>query len=139
MTLTYLEMINLPTFDERLEYLLLKSRVGDPTFGSRRYVNQQFYQSYEWRQFRRRIILRDEGCDLAHPDFPIPDGTKYLIHHINPITIDDIIEHRPCVLDPNNVVLVSFLTHEAIHFGDMDLIKTSRPAERTPNDTIPWR
>lgn len=139
MTLTYLEMINLPTFDERLEYLLLKSRVGDPTFGSRRYVNQQFYQSYEWRQFRRRIILRDQGCDLAHPDFPIPDGIKYLIHHINPITIDDIIEHRPCVLDPNNVVLVSFLTHEAIHFGDIDLIKTSRPAERTPNDTIPWR
>lgn len=139
MTLTYLEMIELPTFEERVQYLFLNGRVAETTFGSKRYLNQEFYRSILWKDFRRRIIMRDQGCDLAHPDYPISEGNRFLIHHINPITIDDILNNRPCVLDPNNVVLVSFMTHETIHFGDMNLIKAQQPTIRTPNDTVPWR
>ena len=87
----------------------------------------------------RTIIMRDQGCDLAHPDYPIQEHDKFLIHHLNPITLDDILNNRACVLDPNNCVLVSFITHEAIHFGDMSIIKAHQPIERIPNDTIPWR
>lgn len=139
MTLTYLEMMSIPDFEDRVNYLLLKGRVGEETFGSKRYLNQQFYNSQVWRNFRRRIIMRDKGCDLAHDDHPIPEGCKFLIHHINPITIDDILEGRSTVMDPNNVVCVTFDTHEAIHYGDLDLIHSKQPILRTPNDTIPWR
>lgn len=139
MTLTYLEMMSIPDFEDRVSYLLLKGQVGEETFGSKRYLNQQFYNSQVWRNFRRRIIIRDQGCDLAHEDHPISEGCKFLIHHINPITIDDILEGRPSVMDPNNVVCVSFDTHEAIHYGDLDLIRSKQPILRTPNDTIPWR
>lgn len=139
MTLTYLEMMSIPDFEDRVSYLLLKGHVGEETFGSKRYLNQQFYNSQVWRNFRRRIIMRDQGCDLAHEDHPISEGCKFLIHHINPITIDDILEGRSTVMDPNNVVCVSFDTHEVIHFGDLDLIHAKQPIIRTPNDTIPWR
>lgn len=139
MTLTYLEMMSMPNFEDRVSYLLLKGRVGEETFGSKRYLNQQFYNSQVWRNFRRRIIMRDKGCDLAHDDHPILEGCKFLIHHINPITIDDILEGRSTVMDPNNVVCVTFDTHEAIHYGDLDLIRSKQPILRTPNDTIPWR
>lgn len=139
MTKSYLELIEIPDYDSRLEYLLLNGFVGEPTFGSKRYLNQKFYNSYEWQKFRRRIIIRDQGCDLAHPDYPLSEGNKLLIHHINPITIDDIVNRNPMVLDPNNVVCVSHMAHEAIHFGDVKLIKDMRPADRKPNDTIPWR
>lgn len=139
MTLTYLEMMSIPDFEDRVNYLLLKGRVGEETFGSKRYLNQQFYNSQVWRNFRRRIIIRDQGCDLAHKDHPISEGCKFLIHHINPITIDDILEGRSIVMDPNNVVCVSFDTHEAIHFGDLNLIRSKQLITRIPNDTIPWR
>lgn len=139
MTLTYLEMMSIPDFEDRVNYLLLKGRVGEETFGSKRYLNQQFYNSQVWRNFRRRIIMRDKGCDLAHDDHPISEGCKFLIHHINPITIDDILEGRSTVMDPNNVVCVTFDTHEAIHYGDLDLIRSKQLITRIPNDTIPWR
>jgi hypothetical protein len=138
-SLTYLEMMEIPDFESRVEYLFLNGRVGEKTFGPRRYLNQEFYRSRIWRDFRRRIIMRDQGCDLAHPDYPIQEHDKFLIHHLNPITLDDILNNRACVLDPNNCVLVSFITHEAIHFGDMSIIKAHQPIERIPNDTIPWR
>lgn len=139
MLKTYSELISIPDYADRLEYLLLYSQIGDPTFGQDRHVNQTFYSSYKWQKFRRQIILRDQGCDLAHPDFPVSKGTKLLIHHINPISLEDLINDRPCLTDPENVVCVTFLTHQAIHFANKDIILQRTPIERLPNDTIPWR
>ena len=136
MIRTYQELMTLPTFDERLEYLMLHGMPGSATFGSHRYLNQTLYHSYEWQKFRQDIIVRDQGCDLGHPDYPIHKGLY--IHHINPITIDDIAERNPCIFDPNNAICVSFDTHQMIHYGDMELVKIRRPANRTINDTIPW-
>lgn len=137
MIRTYSDLMKLKTFDERLEYLLLHGKPGSATFGSHRHMNQAFYHSYEWTRFKRDIVIRDAGCDLAHPDYPILKGLY--IHHINPITIEDITNRSSNLLDPENVICVSFYTHQAIHFGDMDLVTSRRPADRKPNDTIPWR
>lgn len=145
----YSELIKIPSFNDRLSYLKLYGRVGEDTFGFDRYLNQDFYQSIEWRNFRDFIIVRDGGCDLAHPDFPITEWEmrggkvirpKILIHHLNPITKDDILEHRNSLLDPENVVCVSFKTHNIIHYGFKDT-KHMFPdsIERTPYDTCPWR
>lgn len=139
MLKTYSELISIPDYADRLEYLLLYSQIGDPTFGQDRHVNQSFYSSYAWRKFRRDIVIRDHGCDLAHDDFPIPQGTKLLIHHINPITLEDLVRQTSKVMDPENVVCVAFMTHEAIHFANKDTILSRTPIERLPNDTIPWR
>lgn len=139
MSKSYTELISYPDYADRLEYLLLYSQIGDSTFGQDRYVNQHFYHSYKWQKFRRSIILRDQGCDLAHPDFPILQGTKLLIHHINPITLEDLIHERPCLTDPENVVCVAYLTHQAIHFANKDMILERTPIIRTQNDTIPWK
>lgn len=135
----YSELIELKDFADRLEYLLLYSQVGDPTFGRDRILNQTFYQSPEWRKFRRQIIIRDHGCDLAHEDFPVTNSTKLLIHHINPITMEDIQNRSTKLMDPENVVCVTFETHNAIHFANKDMILGQQHVERTPNDTIPWR
>lgn len=136
---TYSELITLKDYSDRLEYLLLYSQVGDPTFGRDRILNQTFYSSPEWKRFRRQIIIRDHGCDLAHEDFPVTHSTKLLIHHINPITMDDIQNRSTKLMDPDNVVCVTFETHQAIHFANKDLILMQKPIERTPHDTIPWR
>lgn len=136
---TYSELITLKDYADRLEYLLLYSQVGDPTFGRDRILNQTFYSSPEWKRFRRQIIIRDHGCDLAHEDFPVTHSTKLLIHHINPITMDDIQNRSTKLMDPDNVVCVTFETHQAIHFANKDLILMQKPIERTPHDTIPWR
>lgn len=134
---TYSELITLPTFEERFEYLKLHGRVGAETFGYERYLNQILYNSYEWKtETRPKIILRDEACDLACPGFDIP--TRILIHHINPITVDDVLNRNPKVFDPDNLICVSHKTHQAIHYGDESLL-TIRPIERTRNDTCPWR
>lgn len=133
---SYLELIEIPTFEERFEYLSLKGVVGRETFGYDRYLNQALYSSKEWRDFRRRIIIRDNGCDLACEGYEMQNGI--LIHHINPITIDDIINRRPIIFDPNNVVCVSHNTHNAIHYGDKGLLITT-PIERTAYDTCPWK
>ena len=134
---TYDELLNLKTFKDRFNYLRLQQGVADATFGSHRYLNQSFYRSQEWKTFRNQIILRDNGCDLAHPDFEI-HGQPVYIHHLNPITVDDILEHRSCVLDPQNAITTTFITHQAIHYGDASLLMTL-PVDRKPNDTCPWR
>lgn len=149
MKKTYSELKLLQTFEERFNYLSCKKAVGDITFGHNRYLNQILYTSKEWKKFRRDIIIRDNGCDLADPDHPIErysdrelkDKRKYnkiIIHHINPLTEEQVVNRDPCVFDPENVVCVSELTHNAIHYGDAGLLpKEWKP--RTPNDTIPWR
>lgn len=135
MKKSYNEMIRYQGFLDRFNYLKLHGVVGEETFGSHRYLNQQFYTSKVWRQFRNQIIARDMGCDLADPDRPIDD---IVIHHINPITIEDILSGSDSVLDPNNAVCVSKMTHKALHYGDSNLLVLDQP-ERSPNDTCPWR
>ncbi len=134
---TYQELLTIPTFEERFEYLKLEGSVGVDTFGYDRYLNQILYKSSEWRKFRNEIIVRDNGCDLAFPGFEIY-GQKILIHHINPITVEDVVYRSSKVFDPNNVVTTILNTHNAIHYGDADLLTTG-PVERTPNDTCPWK
>lgn len=133
---TYSELIELPTFLERFRYLKLDGIPGDLTFGNDRYLNQVLYTSPEWRRVRRDVIVRDNGCDLGVDGFEIRHGI--LIHHLNPITVDDILERRPCLFDPENLICTCHNTHNAIHYGDEHLI-TGEPVTRTPNDTSPWR
>ena len=133
---TYSELIKLPTFDERFEYLKLGGAVGEDTFAHHRYLNQALYRSEEWKRCRRQIIIRDNGCDLACEGFEIP--VRILIHHINPITIDDVLHRRSIVFDPENLITTSHQTHNAIHYGNIDLLATS-PVVRQKNDTCPWR
>lgn len=136
MTRTYEELITLPTFEERFKYCDLFGRVGAETFGYDRWLNQIFYQSPEWRRFRREIITRDNGCEFALPGFEIARfGT---IHHLNPITKEDIINRNPCVFDPNNVILVAQDTHKFIHYG-RGPAPSKELVRRRPNDTCPWR
>lgn len=133
---TYSEVIALPTFLERFEYLKLGGRVGAETFGFDRYLNQTLYRSSEWKRFRRDMIVRDNGCDLACEDYEIHG--KILLHHINPLTADDVINRDPKIFDPENVICVSLNTHNAIHYGDKDLLLTDF-ITRTKNDTCPWK
>ena len=133
---TYKELIAMDDFLDRYEYLRIGGTVGESTFGSNRYLNQILYRSYDWKKFRREMIIRDNGCDLAHPDYEI--SGIIVLHHINPITIDDVKNRRRCVFDPENVVCVSHRTHEAIHYGD-DTLLMKGPVVRRPGDTIPWR
>lgn len=136
MLRTYNEMIALPTFEERFRYLQLNGQVGEDTFGYDRYLNQLFYRSSEWKHIRNEVIVRDNGCDLADPDRVI--FGKVIIHHLNPLSKDDIEGSTGALLDPNNLVCVSHLTHEAIHYGDFDILAQD-PIERAPNDTCPWK
>lgn len=134
---SYSELMRLKTFEERFEYLKLDGLVCESTFGQNRYVNQVLYNSRRWRNFRNKIILRDNGYDLACPGYAVPKGLA-LIHHINPITLDDILQDRFCVFDPENVILTMRDTHNAIHYGNE--IRISKDiVERKPNDTCPWK
>ena len=133
---TYSELITIPTFEERFEYLQLKGSVGKDTFGYDRHLNQVLYRSPEWKRLRNQIIIRDCGCDLACEGYDI--HSKVLIHHLNPITVEDVLARSRKVFDPNNLVCVSHNTHNAIHYGDVDLLATG-PIIRTKNDTCPWR
>lgn len=134
----YSELMKLDTFEERYRYLKLNGKVGEDTFGSSRYLNQGFYSSNEWRKFRREIIIRDNGCDLAIEGREIPKGARLFIHHINPISPEDLYENTDLLMDPENVICCSYNTHQAIHFGDESLLSLDI-VERRPNDTIPWR
>ena len=137
ITRTYSELITIPTFLERYEYLRLGDRIGVETFGYDRYLNQLFYNSKEWKNFRREIIIRDNGNDLGIDGRSI--GGVITIHHINPITIDDVVNRRlDILLNPDNVISVSSNTHKAIHYGDTNLL-VLEPIERKLNDTCPWR
>lgn len=137
---TYSELISIPSFEERLKYLKLDGSVGVETFGSKRYLNQILYQSKEWKDIRRDIIIRDLGLDLAHSDYAI--SGKIMIHHLDPITEDDILLRRYCIFDPENLVCCSYDVHEEIHYGTKDVCAFFNDrtfAVRTPNDTCPWR
>ena len=133
---TYSELITLPTFIERFRYLKLSGVIGEETFGFDRYLNQTLYASAEWKRFRRDMIVRDNGCDLGCEGYEIYGNV--LVHHINPITVEDVINRNPCIFDPNNVICTSLNTHNAIHYGDETLLITE-PVVRKPNDTCPWK
>ena len=133
---TYSELITIPTFEERYEYLRLGGRVGEDTFGFDRYLNQVFYRSDAWRKVRDHVIIRDMGCDLAMPDREIQN--RILVHHMNPITIEDIMRETDFLLDPEFLICTVKNTHDAIHYGDKSLLLTD-PIVRTKNDTCPWR
>lgn len=133
---TYSELITIPTFKERYEYLRLKGFVGEKTFGYDRYLNQSFYRSREWMDIRDYVIVRDNGCDLGMPGHEIHG--RILIHHMNPITKEDILRRSEFLLDPEYLISTIKLTHDAIHYGDENLLM-DEPIVRTKNDTCPWR
>ena len=135
---TYSELITIPTFKERFEYLKIGGKVGEDTFGFDRYLNQMFYTSPEWRALRHFIITRDGGRDLAMQGYDIQEGVKIFIHHMNPITTDDIINRSEYLLDPEYLVTTIKTTHDAIHYGNSELL-FQEPIIRTKNDTCPWR
>lgn len=139
MIRTYSELIEIPTFEERYEYLRIGGRVGEDTFGYDRWINQDFYTSTEWRKFRRKIIARDLGCDLASRDRPFLNGEIITIHHMNQIAVDDIVHHSDFLMDPEYVIATTSNTHRAIHYGDRSLLKVFKPTIRRANDQCPWR
>lgn len=136
MNKSYSELIRFKSFIERYEYLRIGGKIGEKTFGYERFLNQQLYHTGRWLSFRDKIIVRDNGCDLAIDGFDIYDSV--LVHHINPITIDDVLNLRSCVFDPENVVSTQLSTHNAIHYGDRSLLILT-PNERTKNDTCLWK
>ena len=133
---TYSELITLPTFKERYKYLQLSGSVGEETFGFDRYINQKFYRSQEWKRVRDFVIVRDNGCDLGVEGYDIHG--KILIHHMNPIRIDDIRFLSEYLMNPEYLISTTLSTHNAIHYGDESLLM-AEPIERTPNDTCPWK
>lgn len=134
---TYSELILLPTFEERYRYLRLTGRVGEDTFGHDRFINQYLYQrSARWRSVRDTVIIRDNGCDLGVEGYEIYG--KIIVHHMNPITIDDVLNEREHIFDPEYLISTTHNTHNAIHYGSEDLL-IKPPVERTPFDTCPWR
>ena len=126
------------TFEERYRYLRLGGRVGEDTFGFDRCLNQVFYKSDIWRSVRNEVIIRDCGCDLGCIDHEIPDGVKILVHHMNPITKEDISFNTDFLTNPEYLITTIKRTHDAIHYGDDGLI-FSMPIDRSPNDTCPWK
>lgn len=133
---SYSEMIKLKTFKERFQYLKLDGSVGEFTFNGSRFLNQAFYRSRQWNEARRKVILRDNGCEMALEDYPI-NGYIY-IHHINPITKEDLMSLSSKIFDSENLVSLSFQTHNAIHYGSEESLPKG-PAIRTANDTCLWR
>lgn len=134
---TYSELIRLQTFEERYRYLRLGGRVGVETFGIDRWLNQNFYQKdHEWLTVRDFVIVRDNGCDLAMPDRPIEE--RILVHHMNPITKEDILRRTKWLLDPEYLICTIKGTHDAIHYGDESKLIIA-PPERRPFDTCPWK
>ena len=133
---TYSELIKLPTFEERFQYLKLDGDVGVETFGFDRYLNQAFYSSDEWKSIRNQVIIRDNGCDLGIEGREI--YKRIIIHHMNPITKEDLLYRTEYLLNPEYMICAMKNTHDAIHYGDENLL-FKEPVERKPNDTCPWR
>ena len=133
---TYSELITFPTFRERYEYLRIKGKVGEDTFGFDRWLNQRFYRSAEWKRIRNQVIVRDNACDLAADGYEIFD--KIIIHHMNPISMVDLVGASDYLIDPEFLICTKLETHNAIHYGDSNLIE-SEVVERRPNDTVPWK
>lgn len=135
----YSDLIQIKSYDERFEYLRIGGKVGSDTFGFDRYLNQAFYRSNEWKQIRDYVIARDIGHDLAMDDpiYEIPG--LIVVHHMNPISVNDLTKHTPDILDPEFLVSVSDQTHRAIHYGTKDNLPLFSFTERRPGDTCPWR
>ena len=133
---TYSELITLPTFEGRFKYLQLNGQVGESTFGFDRYMNQVFYRSQKWKSIRDFVIIRDCGCDLGVEGHDIHG--KIIIHHMNPLAMRDIETESDFLLNPDFLICTTHNTHNAIHYGDENLLVTA-PVERTKNDTCPWR
>lgn len=138
MIRTYTELSKLKTFEERFEYLKLDGNVGVETFGYDRYLNQIFYKDPRWLEARDNVIIRDLGCDLGCVDREIPNGVKILVHHMNPITKEQILARDPILFDEEYLISTTKNTHDAIHYSDESILITA-PQERTPNDTCPWK
>jgi hypothetical protein len=133
---TYSELLEFPDFNDRYNYLKLSGSVGESTFGFDRYINQEFYRSREWKQIRREVIIRDNGCDMGVQDYEIYG--KIIVHHMNPIQDEDLLQHNiHRVIDPEFLVCVSHMTHQAIHFGS-DKLLPQLPVERKKGDTKLW-
>lgn len=137
MVRTYLELNRLQTLEERYEYLRLDGKVGAETFGAERYLNQIFYTTPEWKKIRRDVIVRDNGCEMGLQGYEI--AGRIYVHHIDPITMDDILNRSPKLFDLNNLVCVSFDFHQAIHYGCAPRKDKYEIVERSPNDTCPWK
>lgn len=135
MIRSFSEMVQYPTFEERFDYLVLGGQVGYATFGFDRYINQSFYTSYEWKRIREQVIVRDNGCDLGVPGYEIHTGI--LIHHINPMQVDDIVHGEEWILDPEYLITTTHNTHNAIHYGAKNLLPKT-VLERAPDDTKLW-
>lgn len=133
---SYSELIRIPSFEERFQYLRINGIVGEETFGCDRYLNQIFYKSEEWKRIRRRVIIRDNGCDLAWDEYEIKG--IIIIHHINPITKEDILDRSSKLFDLENLICTSVNTHKAIHYGNEEMLP-KKIVERTMNDTCPWK
>lgn len=136
MIRSYSELITLPTFEERFKYLQLNGVIGENTFGFDRYLNQVFYRSQRWKSIRDQVIIRDNGCDLGVEGYEI--FGRIIIHHMNPIAVEDIQRESEYLLNPEYLICVNHNTHNAIHYGDENLLM-KLPKERTPNDTCPWK
>lgn len=132
---TYSELLQIPSFEERFVYLRIKGILGRSTFGFDRYLNQRFYASLEWKRIRNYVIVRDNSCDLAIPDRELFGSVR--VHHMNPITVEDIELGTDYLLDPEYLICTSLITHNAIHFGDKQNL-ISLPKERRRGDTTPW-
>lgn len=135
MIRTYKELSRLQTFEERFDYLKLSGSIGTETFGFDRYVNQMFYRSKEWKSIRNHVIVRDNGCDLGIEGREIQKGI--IVHHINPIKIDDIVSATEFLMNPDYLICTSLKTHNAIHYGDSNLLDKD-PIIRRPGDTKLW-
>lgn len=135
MSKSYSELLKFKTFLDRFDYLKIGGSVGHATFGFDRHINQYFYQSQEWKKVREIVIIRDEGCDLGIPGYEI--HSKILIHHINPMTSDDIVHGEEWIFNPEFLITTSHNTHNAIHYGDKNLLMLPK-APRSPGDTKLW-
>lgn len=135
MTRSYHELRRLETFEDRFQYLRLQGDVGAETFGFDRWINQEFYCSHEWKRVRNEVIVRDNGCDLGIPGLEIFKSP--VIHHLNPMTVEQISHGEEAILNPDNLITTTLDTHNAIHYGRVELI-SRRPIERTPGDTRLW-
>lgn len=133
---TYSELVRLPTFEERFRYLRLNGKVGQDTFGFDRIFNQMFYRSREWKSLRDQIIVRDNGCDLGVEGYEIHGAV--IIHHMNPISLDDIRDYTDFLMNPEYLITTVHKTHNAIHYGDENSLPRG-PIERRKNDTCPWK
>lgn len=137
MNKRYSELIRFETFDERLAYLKIGGAVGRATFGFDRLINQRFYKSREWQDVRRFVLLRDQGCDLGVPGYDIYEAPH--VHHMNPISLENIVQHEECIFEPEMLITTSQRTHNAIHYGSDVNLYPKIVTRRMPGDTTPWK